>query len=66
MRIDNTSKAKIYKKAEIGSHSRAPLPSEKLFVFVPTLITQDSGSLSKTFTHKINILPKPYFSRMKI
>ena len=61
MRIDNTSKAKINKKGEIGSPSRAPLPSEKLFVFVTTLITQDSGSLSKSFTHKIKFSPKPYF-----
>ena len=66
IRINNISKAKINKKAEIESPWWAPLPSEKYFVVVPPLITQDSWSLSKIFTHKIEFLPKPYFSRVKI
>ena len=66
IRINNISRAKINKKAHLGSPWRAPLLSEKYFLVVPPLLTQHIRSLSKIFIHKTKFLPKPYFSRVKI
>ena len=60
------AEAKIDKNGSIVSPWRVPLKSRIYSVVAPPLKTQDSRYLSKIFTHKIKVLPKPYFSETDI
>ena len=48
------------KKLKLGHHVR------RFCVVVPPLITHDSWSPNRIIAHKINFLPKPYFSKKEI
>ena len=66
IRRNKISKPKTNEKVETESPWRAPLLSEKYFLVVSPLITHDSWSLGKVYTHKIKSLQKPYFSSVEI